>query len=91
MKKFPVTIIKKHGIVILLQAEITEEFKREINSLNDEFIESISYPKVYPSLIRINGSDNDLNYFHFKCRVSEKQYDELKTNLERVKKELGYD
>ena len=49
MKKFPVTIIKKHGIAILLQAEITKEFKREIRDYtiinNDGFFDSASFPR----------------------------------------------
>ena len=49
-------------------------------------------PEIYDNSIRINGIQESRNYeFTTFFRVSEYKFEYLKTNLERVKKELGYD
>ena len=88
MKKFPLTVIYKHGRIILLQSEITDEFKRWVRE-NCYSIGSINSPDVGGSTIFINGDNEKLNYKFVRSsehRSTKVNFTYYKNIIEKYKK-----
>lgn len=97
--KFPIDVIKIFGQTYLIQGQITEEFKKQLYSVNRNIrnapngirIQSNSYPELTEESIFINGDNENRSYKIVCTRDYCRPFQEYKDTINFYKEVMGYE
>lgn len=92
--EFPISVIVIEDEIVLLQGQITEEFRKKLNNvdyerLGVESIKSKSAPQI-TYCIYINGDTITRNYKYESIPYIESRYNRYIASIKAYKKEMGY-
>lgn len=91
---FPISIIRIEDRIVLIQGYITNEFKRQLETVvrpNNMFqIKSASTPDIGGTIF-INGGQANRTYYFTSCLYDETLFNKYQESIKHYKEAMGYE